>query len=44
MLEELRRIPRVAVCCRVVVRDRYGVWTAVTEDFCVRGCQLLTAR
>jgi hypothetical protein len=44
MNEELRRIDRVCVCCRVSVRDRYGVWTAVTEDVCPRGCRILTAR
>ena len=44
MNEDLRRITRVAVCCRVVVCDRYGVWTAVTEDVSSRGCQLVTAR
>jgi hypothetical protein len=44
MNEDLRRITRVCVCCRVVVRDRYGVWTAVTEDISVRGCQIVTTR
>lgn len=44
MIEDLRRIPRISVCCRVVVRDRYGVWTAVTDDLCVRGCQIVTPR
>ncbi len=44
MNEELRRIDRVSVCCRVSVRDRYGVWTAVTEDICKRGCRIFTSR
>jgi hypothetical protein len=44
MLEDLRRIARVSVCCRVVVRDRYGLWTAITDDLCERGCQLVTQR
>lgn len=44
MLEDLRRIPRVSVCCRVVVSDRYGIWTAITDDLCERGCQLVTQR
>ncbi len=37
-------MPRVSVCCRVVVRDRHGVWTAVTDDLCARGCQIVTSR
>ena len=44
MIEDLRRITRVGVCCRVVVRDRHGVWTAVTDDVSVRGCQIVTTR
>ena len=40
--DDLRRFGRVSVCCRVEVRDRFGVWTAVTEDFGARGCRLLT--
>jgi hypothetical protein len=44
MNEDLRRITRVCVCCRVVVRDRYGVWSAVTDDASVRGCQIVTTR
>ena len=44
MLEDLRRIARVSVCCRVAVRDRYGLWTAVTDDLCDRGCQIVTQR
>ncbi len=42
--DELRRIQRVKVCCRVDVRDRFGVWTAVTEDVSPRGCRLVTAK
>ena len=44
MGDELRRITRVQVCCRAVVRDRYGVWTCVTEDVSAQGCQLVTTR
>jgi hypothetical protein len=44
MIEELRRIARLTVCCRVTVRDRYGVWTAVTEDVSERGCRIVTPR
>lgn len=44
MIEDLRRIPRVSVCCRVIARDRHGIWTAVTDDLCERGCQLVTER
>jgi hypothetical protein len=44
MQEDLRRIDRIHVCCRVEVQDRYGVWTAVTEDICSRGCRILTPR
>ncbi len=40
--DELRRIQRLKVCCRVDVRDRFGVWTAITEDVCSRGCRLVT--
>jgi hypothetical protein len=42
--DELRRTQRVKVCCRVDVRDRFGVWNAVTEDVCARGCRLVTAK
>jgi hypothetical protein len=28
----------------VIVSDRYGVWTAVTEDMCARGCRIVTSR
>lgn len=44
MNEDLRRITRVTVCCRAAVRDRYGVWVAVTEDVSARGCQIVTTR
>lgn len=42
--DDLRRIDRVSVCCRVDVHDRFGVWTAITEDVCARGCRILTRR
>jgi len=42
--DELRRNDRVRVCCRVDVRDRFGVWTAVTEDVSPRGCRLVTTK
>lgn len=42
--DELRRTQRVKVCCRVDVRDRFGVWTAVTDDVCARGCRLVAAK
>ena len=42
--EELRRGPRVSTCCRVDVRERGSVWTAVTEDVCSRGCRVVSAR
>jgi hypothetical protein len=44
MNEDLRRIPRLKVCCQVSVRDRYGVWTAVTEDVSAHGCRIVTPR
>jgi hypothetical protein len=44
MIEDLRRTERIAVCCRAVVRDRYGTWTAVTHDVATRGCQIVTSR
>lgn len=44
MTEEMRRIERVSVCCRASVRDRYGVWTAVTEDASTRGCRISSSR
>jgi hypothetical protein len=42
--DELRRVPRVSVCCRVVVRERNGIWTAVTYDIGARGCGIVTTR
>lgn len=42
--DELRRIDRVKVCCRVDVRDRFGIWTAVTEDVSSRGCRLVSTK
>lgn len=42
--DDLRRIHRLKVCCRADVRDRFGVWTAVTDDVCARGCRLVTAK
>ena len=42
--DELRRNQRVKVCCRVDVRDRFGVWTAVTDDVSARGCRLVTTK
>lgn len=44
MIEDLRRAERIAVCCRAVVRDRYGTWTGVTQDVSSRGCRIATAR
>lgn len=44
MNDDLRRLERISVCCHAVVRDRYGVWTGVTENVSVRGCQLVSAR
>jgi PilZ domain len=40
--EELRRAPRVRVCCRVDVRQPHGVWSAVTDDLSARGCRIVT--
>jgi PilZ domain len=40
--EELRRAPRVRVCCRVDVRQPFGVWSAVTADLSTRGCRIVT--
>ncbi len=34
----------MSVCCRVMVRDRYGVWSAVTENISTRGCRIATPR
>ncbi len=42
--DELRRISRMKVCCRVDVRDRFGVWTAVTDDVSARGCRLVSGK
>ncbi len=42
--DDLRRSQRMKVCCRVDVRDRLGVWSAVTEDFCARGCGIISAK
>lgn len=42
--DDQRRIPRVSVCCRVDVRDQFGMWTAVTDDVSARGCRIATAR
>ena len=42
--DEQRRIPRVSVCCRIDVRDHFGVWTAVTDDVSARGCRIVTAK
>jgi hypothetical protein len=42
--ENLRHIDRVQVCCRVTLLDRYGAWTAITEDICARGCRIFTSR
>ncbi len=42
--DELRRAERLGVCCRVEVRDRWGLWTAVTEDLCDRGCRVVAGK
>ncbi len=42
--EELRRFPRIVSRCHVEIRDRYGVWTAETEDVGPRGCRIVTPR
>lgn len=44
MHDDLRRVHRLKVCCRVDVSDRLGVWTATTDDLCARGCGLVSAR
>jgi hypothetical protein len=44
MDEDLRRLERVNVCCRVVVRDRFGIWTGVTENISNAGCQIVSPR
>jgi PilZ domain-containing protein len=42
--DELRRAPRVRVCCRVDVRQPHGVWSAVTGDLSARGCRIVTSQ
>jgi PilZ domain-containing protein len=42
--DELRRAPRIRVCCRVDVRQRYATWSAVTEELSVRGCRIVTTQ
>ncbi len=42
--DELRRAPRVRVCCRADVRQAHGVLSAVTVDLSARGCRLVTAQ
>ncbi len=42
--DDLRRFPRIASRCRVEIRDRYGVWSAETEDVGPRGCRIVAAR
>lgn len=44
IVEDPRRVPRLASRCRVEVRDRFSSWEAETEDLGPRGCQLVTAR
>jgi hypothetical protein len=44
MNEDLRRKPRLAVCCRAVVHDRHGVWTGVTADVSATGCRIISRR
>jgi hypothetical protein len=44
MTDELRRTERVSLCCRADVRDRFGLWTGVTEDVSARGCRIYSAR
>lgn len=41
---EQRRFARLPSRCRAWVRDRYGVWDAVTEDVSPRGCRIVTPR
>jgi PilZ domain-containing protein len=43
-IEELRRAPRVRVCCRVDVRQPHGVWSAVTGDLSARGCRIVSSQ
>jgi hypothetical protein len=42
--EHARRFPRLRARCRVVLRDRYGVWEAETEDLGPRGCRIVAPR
>lgn len=42
--EDQRRGPRVQTCCRAVVRDANGVWSAIADDLGARGCRLVTSR
>lgn len=44
MIDNLRRVDRMRFCCRALARDRYGIWTAVTEDVSERGCRIITQR
>lgn len=44
MNEDLRRTPRVGVCCRATVHDRYGLWTGVTVDVSASGCRIVSPR
>jgi len=39
-----RRAPRIAAACNVEIDDRFGAWSAVTEDVGLRGCRIVSAR
>jgi hypothetical protein len=39
-----RRFPRLRARCRVRIRDRFGTWSAETEDVGPRGCRLVGER
>jgi hypothetical protein len=39
-----RRAPRLPAACRVEIDDRFGAWSAVTEDVGVRGCRIVSSR
>lgn len=39
-----RRYPRLRARCRVRIRDRFGTWTAETEDVGPRGCRIVGDR
>jgi PilZ domain-containing protein len=39
-----RRFPRLRARCRVELRDRFGTWSAETEDLGPRGCRVVTPR